>query len=743
MPAASLPDNDPARLAALHSLQILDTEQEEAFDRYTRLASALLDTPMAAISLVDKDRQWFKSTVGMAVRETPRANAFCGYTILGTDPLVIEDAATDARVYDNELVTGDPNIRFYAGAPLRTRAGHNIGALCAIDTKARTVTRTQMAGLAHLAQALMETLEARTGAPAAPEASPAQDAASQQSNSADLSLAIEAMSQGISMFDADGNLTLCNNRFAELYRLPAALTQPGTSLREITDYGYANGSFCRLSREEFVRWRAEVLAPKLSETEIELRDGRIIAVRNHPMPNGGYVATHDDVTMRRMAEARVVHMARHDGLTDLPNRIAFNERLLQGLAHAARGKSFAVLYMDLDGFKRVNDTCGHGVGDKLLIAVGKRMQGCIRAVDLLARLGGDEFAIIQDGIESLSEITATCERIIEAVSRPFLIDGSQVGVGVSIGIAMAPEDGMDSASLVRNADLALYLAKSEGKGICRFFEPEIDARAQLRRSLEADLDDAFANGQFEVHYQPSVNLASQTVSGFEALLRWNHPVRGWVPPAEFIPLAEETGLISGIGEFVLRQACMDAAGWPDDVTIAVNISALQFRSATLYDLVRDALRQSGLSPARLELEITETIMMARNEQTLDTLRRLRELGVRIALDDFGTGYSSLSYLNSFPFDRIKIDQSFVRDLPQRRDLACIVGAVARMGAGLGMSTTAEGVETVAELDRLRQEGCTEVQGFLFSPARPAAEIPLLVRRINGRGFQTMTMAQAA
>ena len=745
MPAASFPVNEPDRLADLLSFQILDTEREEIFDRFTRLASALLDTPAAAISFVDKDRQWFKSRVGLTAQETPRQNSFCGYTILGTEPLVIEDMQLDERVSDNELVTGDPCIRFYAGAPLRTRDGHNIGALCAIDTRPRSITRTQMAGLTNLAQAVMKVLEAKSAAhrmaahyavaaePALNDVFPRADAKLLvKVNPADLHVAVEAMSQGVCMFDARGQLILCNSRYAELYRLPPSLAQPGTSLREIVDARYAKGSCPNLTLAEFLEWREQRAGlSNLSETEVELRDGRIIAVRHHPMSDGGYLATHDDITMRRMAEARVIHMARHDGLTDLPNRAFFNERLSQAIARAARGTSFAILCLDLDGFKQVNDTFGHGVGDKLLIAVGQRISTCIRSeVDLLARLGGDEFAIIQDSIESETEITATCERIIAAISHPFSIDGYRVSVGVSIGVTVGPEDGMDAETLLHNGDLALYLAKSEGKGVFRFFEPEIDARAQLRRSLEVDLREAIRNDELEVHYQPLVNLVSQQVCGVEALVRWNHPVRGMTPPQDFIPLAEEAGLISSIGEFVLRRACMDSASWPDSVMVAVNISPVQFRHTDLFELVRDALEQSGLRPGRLEIEITESVLMTRDGPALETLKRLRSLGVRIALDDFGTGYSSLSYLNSFPFDKIKIDQSFVRHHSHRRDLACIIEAVVGMAGGLGMSTTAEGVETLEEFESLVREGCTEAQGFLFSPARPAKDIPSLLRHIN-------------
>jgi diguanylate cyclase (GGDEF)-like protein len=381
-----------------------------------------------------------------------------------------------------------------------------------------------------------------------------------------------------------------------------------------------------------------------------------------------------------------------------------------------------VLCLDLDHFKSVNDTLGHPVGDELLRAVSQRLTQCLGGDDVVARLGGDEFAVIQMAIGAPNDAGTLASQLIEVVSRPYDIAGHEVLIGVSIGIAVAPGDGVTADELLRNADLALYRAKAEGRGAFHFFEPEMDRQVQARRALEIDLRKAYSNDEFELYYQPLVNLESGEVSGFEALLRWHHPERGMVSPVEFIPLAEEIGLIVQIGEWVLRQACAEAATWPDDIKVAVNLSPVQFRSRTLVQVVLSALAYSRLSPDRLELEITESVLLGDNEANLATLHQLRELGARISMDDFGTGYSSLRYLRSFPFDKIKIDQSFVRDMVERPDCVAIVRAVAGLGLSLGIATTAEGVETQAQLQRVRAEGCTEVQGYLFSRPIPASGI---------------------
>ena len=448
----------------------------------------------------------------------------------------------------------------------------------------------------------------------------------------------------------------------------------------------------------------------------------------------GYLVAIVDITERRKAEARIAYMAHHDGLTNLPNRELYQERLKQALESGEGGnKRVAVLCVDLDLFKNVNDSHGHPVGDRLLKLVAERLRGQVRGNNLAARLGGDEFAVILPSDVSPNEASDFAARLIKVLSATYDIDGNELVIGASIGIALSPGDGESSEELMRNADLALYRAKEDGGGVHRFFEREMDRQAQKRRDMELDLRRALANGEFELHYQPLVHVASDSISGFESLLRWRHPDKGMISPADFIPVAEDIGLIVAIGEWVLREACAEAMKWPADIKVAVNnLSPVQFRSRNLVQVVISALAQSGLSPGRLELEITESVFLAETETNLAILHQLRELGVSISMDDFGTGYSSLSYLRSFPFDKIKIDRSFVKDLAKRSDSVAIVRAISGLGRSLNITTTAEGVETMDQLDWLRAEGCNEVQGFLFSAARPASEIEQLLCRFGAR-----------
>src|SRR4030088_2184272 len=439
-----------------------------------------------------------------------------------------------------------------------------------------------------------------------------------------------------------------------------------------------------------------------------------------------------DITERKRAEARLAFMAQHDGLTGLPNRNLLRQQMDEILAHTRRSSGqAAVPVVRLRNFKAVNDTLGHGIGDKLLRGVAKRLRSTLREEDTVARLNSDEFAIVQSGLTRPEDAVLLSRRLLEAIGEPYLLDGHSVVVGASIGIAMAPGDGDESEKLLKNADMALSRAKNDARGTFSFFEAGMDARAQSRRKIEIDLRAAIQNDALRPYYQPLIDLSTGRITGFEALVRWAHPERGMISPAEFIPVAEETGLINPLGGLILRRACMDAALWPDDVRVAVNLSPLQFRIGDLLSVVMDALKQSGLPAKRLELEITETLLLEKSSQVLATLHALRALGVRISMDDFGTGYSSLSYLRSFPFDKIKIDQSFVRDLAANRDAQAIVRSIISLGIGLGVTITAEGVETEAELSCLRSEGCHEGQGFLFSRARPNAEIVGLLKAQRG------------
>jgi diguanylate cyclase (GGDEF)-like protein/PAS domain S-box-containing protein len=440
----------------------------------------------------------------------------------------------------------------------------------------------------------------------------------------------------------------------------------------------------------------------------------------------------DDVTERKHAEARIARLAHYDPLTELPNRTLFREQLIKELSFVPRGARLAVLCLDLDHFKSINDTLGHQAGDELLKEVAQRIRSCLNQGDLIARLGGDEFALVRTNLQHPKEAEALAQRLRDAVAgQTYNLKDHQTGSDLSVGIALAPEDGTEIDELLNHADLALYGAKAEGRGSYRYYEPEMNARMKRRRSLEVDLRAALLKNEFVLYYQPILDLKTASITGCEALLRWEHAQRGVVPPAEFVPLAEETGLINGIGEWVLRQACSDAVQWPSCVRVGVNVSPAQFRNSALPLVVVGALAESGLPAQRLELEITESVLMQNTESTLLRLHQLRDLGARIALDDFGTGYSSLSYLRSFPFDRIKIDRSFVGDLLDGNEAVAIVNAILNLASSLNMKTTAEGVETAVQERLLRAAGCDEVQGYLFSEPVPASRIGELIRLRQG------------
>lgn len=451
--------------------------------------------------------------------------------------------------------------------------------------------------------------------------------------------------------------------------------------------------------------------------------GRRLMLRDENDGVDYILAVTDDITERKAAEARISYLAHYDALTGLPNRTLFREQLEQELSPVRRGAQLAVHCLDLDQFKNVNDTLGHSAGDELLKEVSRRLRRCIRDCDLIARLGGDEFTIVQTGLREPKEAEALALRLREAVSNPpYDLSGHLTTIDLTIGIALAPANGVDIDDLLKNADLALYEAKRDGRAGHRYFEPQMNERMQRRRMLESELRSAIVNNEFALHYQPVVNLRSGKITACEALLRWMNPRRGMIGPSEFIPVAEDTGLIGEIGEWVLRRACLDAASWLGNVKVAVNVSAVQFRSVALPLTVAAALSDSGLPAERLELEITESALMRNNEPTLAALRQIHELGVGIAMDDFGAGYSSLSYLRRFPFDKIKIDRSFIADLTMHDEAVALVSTIIGLARTLKMTTTAEGVETVSQRRILKAAGCDEMQGYLFSPPRPASKI---------------------
>ena len=542
-----------------------------------------------------------------------------------------------------------------------------------------------------------------------------------------LDAALNNMVQGLCMLDAQHRLVLCNDRFLEIFRLSRQSVTPGTSLLGLIRCITSANGFPEGTAEQFhALYLERSFIDGADRYEQEYPDGRIITVSRRELPGGGWVDTHEDITERRRAERQIAHMAEYDTLTDLPNRHLFQRTLTKAL-DAASTDQLAIFCLDLDGFKAVNDMFGHPVGDELLRQVAIRLQLSVGDQGIVARLGGDEFAIVQRGQLQPDGANALAQTVTEALSAPFDLGGNQAVVGASVGIAMSPGDASSADELLKCADMALYGAKAAGRGSCRFFEPEMNSKIQARRRLEVDLRDAIGGKQFEMFYQPLVSVDSGEVIAFEALIRWRHPERGMISPGEFIPVAEETGLIIPLGEWILRQVCADALSWPRHIRVAVNLSPVQFRSPALVQTVFGALATTHLEPARLELEITENALLQDNEAVLEKLHQLKSYGVQISMDDFGTGYSSLSYLRSFPFDKIKIDQSFVRGLGQREDSLAIVRAAISLGRNLGMTTTAEGVETEDQLDLLRQERCDEAQGFLFSPAVPLPETRRLLR----------------
>jgi diguanylate cyclase (GGDEF)-like protein len=685
-------------------------------ERAIRLDVALCDDPGAVCRLVGeavRGDQPFE----VVVAETAWLGPAAGDTI---DAIMAADPTLGVILIEQTGHAGEPDSdRITRLAPeIAGVALHRIAANLARSCRAQrecSQAQTQLSAMDRAYRAVSSEFQRQN------KRLEEQDAKLRRQNK-QFDAALNNMSQGLCMFDSTGRLEVCNARYIAMYGLCPETTRPGIHLRDLLERRRVSGSFFGDAERYCEDLLAGIREGRTTNQIIEPGDGRTIALVNQAMADGGWVATHEDITERTLAEAKIRHMARHDGLTNLPNRVAFHDEMNQALARVRRGDMHAVLCLDLDHFKDVNDTFGHAAGDALLRAVTARLRVCVRDIDGVARLGGDEFAILQASIERPEDAGSLAQRLIATISEPYDVDGQQVIVGASVGIALAPNDGTTSDQLMRNADMALYRAKTEGRSAYSFFEPEMDAQLRKRRLLELDLRKALVDGEFEVFYQPQVDARTEEITGCEALLRWHHPERGTVSPADFIPLAEEIGLIVPLGEWVLRQACAEAATWPGHIRVAVNLSPIQFKNRNLVHIVVNALAQSGLEAKRLELEITETVLLHDNDATLSTLHQLRDLGIKISMDDFGTGYSSLSYLRSFPFDKIKIDRSFVRDLTETGDCAAIIKAVAGLGRGLGIVTTAEGVETLAQLEQVRAEGCTEVQGYFFSAPRTAGEV---------------------
>ncbi|WP_199743391.1 EAL domain-containing protein [Caulobacter sp. 602-1] len=540
---------------------------------------------------------------------------------------------------------------------------------------------------------------------------------------------VEAMPSMVFVKRADDHRYVLLNRAGE-----KMLGRPRAEVIGKTDADFHDAELAALyvERDREVLESGEVRV--IEEDHVPRKDGGMailrtkkIALHNAEGQAEYLLGVSEDIAERKRAEAQIARLAHYDPLTELPNRVLFQRHLSEALARRARkGDQLAVHFIDLDRFKTVNDTLGHPLGDELLRVAAERLRGCVREGDTVARLGGDEFAVVQAGLSDMTGATRLAERIVEAMSAPFDLQGHQVVIGASVGVAAAPSDGEDADELLKKADMALYRAKADGRGAFHFFERAMDEQLQARRALELDLRRALTAGEFELYYQPLYNLGDERVTGCEALLRWRHPERGMVSPADFIPLAEEIGLIVPLGDWVLRTACAEAARWPDHVRLAVNLSPAQFRDRGLVRTVVSAIAASGLPAQRLELEITESVLLQDSAANMSMLHDLKALGVRISMDDFGTGYSSLSYLRSFPFDKIKIDQTFVRDILEDSDAMAIIKAVLDLGSSMGIVTTAEGVETLEQLNALRGQGCAEIQGYFISRPAPASEIAQLL-----------------
>ena len=714
-----VPDGQPDE--ALACLRIPDALPAPMLERIAGFAVRALDLQLVAISFFDESEQWLQCTAGPLadVGGGTCLGPFCAHALLEADaPLVVEDAAADDRFQGSPLVSGSPGIRFYAGLRLRDADGQVVGILSAVDARPRRLLPDGHQTLLDLAASVTAMLELR-----------------RQVESDVHARALNPHCPWIA--GSDGRLLQMGPRLAELTGLS-------------TDEMLGDGWMRFVHPEEIAGvldcWRTSLQGGAVYDREYRVRliDDSYRWFHSHAeprrTPSGRIVCWYGlikDVDDRRMSQNRIEHLAYHDELTGLANRVQFRRMLEQQIARVERGVSFALLRLDVDDFKAINDTLGHAVGDLLLTQVATLLRDCVRQTDIVARDGDDEFFVVQTDLGEPEDAVLLVERILTVLSMPMRLDGLVLSIGASIGITLSPQDGALPDKLLQNSDLALARAKQEARGGHRFFRPEMDERLRVRQALKVELRDALDRDEFELEYHPLVCLPGGRVCGFEALLRWRHPTRGFVSPTEFIPAAENTGLIVPIGRWVLERACRDAAGWPDDIHVAVNLSAVQFRQSTLPQAVAAALALSGLDPHRLELEITESLPLLDDDANLALLQQLRALDVRIVLDDFGSGYASLGYLTRFAFDKLKIDRSFTARLTDTAGTRTIVNAVLRMSQALGIAVTAEGVETREQLDILVQAGCDELQGFFFSKPVPLAAVPDLLAGLERRCRQEL------
>jgi diguanylate cyclase (GGDEF)-like protein len=743
MPKAPLPIDEAERLATLRAYDVLDSGPDAAFDDLARLAASIAGTPVSLVGLMDADRQWYKARVGTDLAESPRDISFCGWTILGSDLLVIPDATLDPRFADNPLVTAAPNVRFYAGTPIITPEGHAVGTLCVFDVVPRQLTDAQAEALRALGRQAVSLLRLRRAM--------ATVARSEKFTRA----TIDALTSRVAVLDDAGQLLAANRAWRD---------------------AAATGADSPADAEALAAGVREVLAGSRDTFTLECALGgaegerRWSVVRVSRFDDGSgrprAVVCHEDVTDRHAAADRLRHDAQHDALTGLPNRVLFAERVDRCIALARRhGTPFAVLFLDLDRFKIINDSLGHAAGDRLLTTVATRLTEAVRPSDsvavassdepdrdthTVARMGGDEFTVLLEHLQSPADAARVAERIRAAIARPIEYDGHELTTTASIGIVACAGGGGGGAApvryeaakdLLRDADAAMYKAKAAGKDRYVVFDQTMHAEVVTRMTLEADLRRAVGRGELEVHYQPIVALADGETVAFEALVRWRRGGAGerLVSPADFIPVAEDTGLIVPIGAWVLRRACQQLAAWRAGggpmahLYVTVNVSRRQLADAGLLATVQDALRETGLPPGAIVLEITESAIMddpAAAERTLLDLRH--QAGVRLSVDDFGTGYSSLSCLQRFPIDLLKIDRSFVQNVTGDRRDAAVMRTIVALAHDLEISVVAEGIERPEQAAFLAHARCDLTQGYLFSRPLEAAAAERFVRESAAR-----------
>jgi diguanylate cyclase (GGDEF)-like protein/PAS domain S-box-containing protein len=746
MTSAPLPKNEKARLGALHRYQLLDGRPEELFNDFTRLASEVCSTPVAILSVVEAHRVSYKSKVGIKSGETTRKNSFCSWAILEPELLIIPDAAQDARFSNNPLVTARPGIRFYAGAPLVTSDGYALGVLAVIDRRPRQLTAPQMKALRTLASAVVSQLELRRKSldleQAVVERQKAYEslAASEQR----YSLVIKSANDGLWDWNLETNeMTFCPRWKAILgYKDEEIGSRPDEWLS-------------RVHPEDMEQVQAALTSHLLgstphfvSEHRVKRRDGlyrwvlsRGLAVWDAARSLYRMAGSMTDVTEQKETEKQLLHNAYHDVLTGLPNRALFMDRLKRSLARSKHGNDylFAVLFLDLDRFKVVNDSLGHQVGDQLLVGVARRLHASLRPGDMVARLGGDEFAVVLDHLKSVNDATLAAERIQRDLAAPFNLSGHEVFISASIGISLNLTPCDEPSEMIRNADTAMYRAKEDGRGRFELFDKGMHENAIARLRLETDLRRAISRNEFRVHYQPIVSLESWRIAGFEALLRWEHPEHGWVSPLQFIPVAEETGLVITLGQWILREACRQLREWqqlfPSEppLTMSVNLSGKQFTQPDLIERISQILQETGVEPRSLKIEITESAIIENIEAAEMILKELKALGIRLSLDDFGTGYSSLSYLHRFPIDTLKIDRSFVTrmSLPKNSE---IIRTIITLAVNLGMDVIAEGVESRDQVIQLTGLNCEYVQGYLMSKPVDGEAMRALIEETYQRGL---------